>query len=151
MSDRRETLINIGNGLIQSGALYDLCKTDGMRRVLLYLVSISVNGPLKFDIYDIYEQYYKKGKIAACVHYKTIMNKCHLKDRNNFMITLRKLEEKGFIKREKAKRKDGIGWQQNVYVLGKVFRYGDDKKLWKQLFIMDAFYKLYPDREPGNE
>ncbi len=76
MSDRRETLINIGNGLIQSGALYDLCETDGMRRVLLYLVSISVNAPLKFDTYDIYEQYYKKGKIAACVHYKTIMGKC---------------------------------------------------------------------------
>jgi len=151
MSNKRETLLNISNGVIQTGALYALCETDSMRRVLLYLVSISVNGPLKFDTYDIYEKYYKKGKIAACVHYKTVMTKCHLKDRNNFMGTLRKLEEKNFIKREKAKRKDGIGWQQNVYVIGKVYNYGNNNKTWKQLFIMDEFYKMYPDKEPGNE
>lgn len=137
--------------MIQTGALYELCETVSQQRVILYLISVSVNGKLKNDTYGIYSKYYENGLIASCVHYKTIMTKCHLKDRKTFMGTLRELEIKGLIKREKAKRIDGTGWLQNVYVIGKWFKYGDGNKIWKQLFLMEAFYKMYPEKEPGNE
>ena len=57
MSNKRESLINISNGLIQTGALYELCETVSQQRVILYLISISVNGKLKNDTYGIYGKY----------------------------------------------------------------------------------------------
>ncbi len=149
MSDKRETLINISNGLIQTGALYELCETDSMRRVMLYLVSISINGKLKYDPFEIYNDYYKKGKIAACVRYETIMTRCHLKDRKTFMGTLKSLESRGFIIRKKARIKGKAGYPQNVYILGTCKEYGWGT--WKQLFLMDKFYEMYPEKNPGNE
>lgn len=149
MSDKRETLINISNGLIQTGALYELCETDSMRRVMLYLVSISINGQMQYDNYSIYTNYYRKGKIASCIGYETIMRRCHLKDRKTFLGTLRKLEKKGFLKREKAYHKINGGYPQNVYVIGTCTKY--DWGTWKQLYLMDKFYEKYPDKNPGNE
>ena len=151
MSDRRETLINISNGLIQTGALYELCETDSMRRILLFLVSISINGEMPHDPFDIYNRYYKNGWIAATAKYETIMRKCHLTHRLTFMSNLRRLEKKGFIVRERVGHRAYSTYSQNAYILGKVYSYGDDKKMWKQLFLMDAFYKMYPDKMPNND
>lgn len=144
--NKRVSLISIDNGLIQTGALYELCETDSMRRVLLYLISISINGKLKYDPYGIYKNYYLKGTIAACAPYSTIMSKCHLSDRKNFMKTLRKLESSGFIERKKAQHYYIKGYSQNVYVLG----WRNKETGWKQLYLMDAFYKMHPEKAPGN-
>jgi len=151
MSDKRETLINISNGLIQTGALYELCETDSMRRILLFLVSISINGKIEPDIFNMYSRFYENGLIAATAKRETIMNKCHLKDEEAFWKNLKRLEEKGYIKeRVRIAHRAYKTYSQNAYVIGKVFKYGDENKMWNQLFLMDEFYKMYPDREPGN-
>lgn len=151
MSNRRETLLNISNGLIQTGALYELCETDSMRRILLYLVSISINGKIEPDIFNMYARFYENGLIAATAKYDTIMRKCHLHDRKTFMSNLKRLDNKGFIKRQRVAHRAYSTYSQNAYIIGKVFNYGDKGKEWKQLFIMDKFYELHPDRVPGNE
>jgi len=158
MSSRRETLINISNGLIQTGALYELCETESMRRIMLYITSISINGRITPDNFCMYDRFYSKGIIAATAKRETIMNKCHLKDEESFWKNLRKLEDKGFIKeRIRVQHRRYKTYSQNAYVIGYWYPYGnytpgteDQRKKWKQLFLMDEFYKLYPDREPGN-
>ena len=151
MSNRRETLINISNGVIQTGALYELCETDSMRRIMLYLISISINGKIEPDIFNMYARFYDKGLIAATAKCETIMSQCHLKDEETFWKNLRRLEDKGYIgKRVRVAHRAYKTYSQNAYVIGKVFPYGDEGKVWKQLYLMDNFYKMYPDREPGN-
>ena len=151
MSDKRETLINISNGLIQTGALYELCETVSQQRIMLYLTSISINGKLKPDIFNMYERFYENKLIAATAKRTTIMDKCHLKDEETFWKTLKALEEKGFIKeRSRVAHRAYPTYSQNAYIIGRWFEYGDEGKIWKQLFLMDAFYKMYPEREPGN-
>lgn len=151
MSTKRESLINISNGLIQTGALYELCETDSMRRILLYLVSISVNGRLDNDIFNMYNRFYENKLIAATAKHQAIMARCHLKDEETFWKNLRKLQNKRFIsKRERVAHREYSTYSQNAYIVGRWNYFNDGKSIWKQLFIMDEFYKLYPDRQPGN-
>ena len=151
MSKKRETLINISNGLIQTGALYELCETEGMRRIMLYLTSISINGKIEPDIFNMYARFYENGLIAATAKRETIMKRCHLKDEETFWKNLKRLEEKGYIKeRVRVAHRAWKTYSQNAYVIGRWFTYGDEGKVWKQLYLMDDFYKMYPEREPGN-
>jgi hypothetical protein len=159
MSKKRETLINISNGLIQTGALYELCETEGMRRIVLYLTSISINGKIEPDIFNMYSRFYENKLIAATAKRETIMKRCHLKDEETFWKNLRRLEDKGYIReRVRVAHRAYKTYSQNAYVIGYWYRYGnyqlgtvDERKIWKQLYLMDDFYKMYPEREPGND
>ena len=60
-------------------------------------------------------------------------------------------EGKGYIReRVRVAHRAFKTYSQNAYVIGRWFTYGDEGKIWKQLFLMDEFYKMYPEREPGN-
>ena len=135
-SVKEGVLLDITNGIIQTGAIYEYCKLDTDRRILLYLISITIKGKLNYDPNNLYEDYFLKGKLAASAKYETIMKYTHIKQRKTLRKSLKRLEDSSMLKRIHTKTYKGRG--TNVYILGSVEKKGD--RYIKRLKILDKMY-----------
>jgi len=133
---REGILLDITNGIIQTGAIYEYCRLDSDRRILLYLISITIKGRINYDPNNLYEDYFLKGKLAASAKYETIMKYTHIKQRSTISAALKRLEKNKIIKRVHTKTYRGNG--TNIYILGSVEKKG--KNYIKRLKILDKMY-----------